>query len=69
MRDNLCFITACIIGVALLVFVANELSKYSCEKTAESLGYPCEYSIWTSCIVTKPDGKKILLEQLRNFEK
>ena len=53
--------------VAMFIF-AYFTSNVSCHKTAETLNYSCEYNIWTGCVLTEPNGRKFLLEQLREVK-
>ncbi len=41
--------------------------KIQCTRTAKVLNYKSEYNYVTGCILEKPNGKKILLEQLRDY--
>jgi len=43
-------------------------SKIECESKAEALGYSCDYKFFQGCLLIKPDGKRVLLEQLRDFD-
>ena len=75
MNDDIKFflqIVGWIIFAVLLVSlivggVLVNLDRISCNKTATAIGYKSEYSVWTGCVVENPDGKKMLLEQLREF--
>lgn len=58
-----------IVIIIVLGFFIYCIDRYSCKKIANTLGYACEYSIWTDCVLIKPDGKKVLLKQLRDFER
>lgn len=58
--------------VLLIVFVpvlggSYWTSKIACETKAQALGYQCNYKLFQGCLLTKPDGKKVLLEQLRDM--
>ena len=44
------------------------IGKNSCTAKANALGYKSSYRIFAGCVLEKPDGKKVLLEQLRDFE-
>ena len=57
-----------VIVTIFVVFIGIQMDKYSCERTASELGYKCQYSIWTDCLVIKDDGSKVLLKQLRDFD-
>lgn len=41
--------------------------KIQCTRTAKVLNYKSEYNYVTGCILEKPNGKKILLKQLRDY--
>lgn len=55
-----------VIMATVCVMIGIKLDKISCNKIAVELGYQCNYDIWTGCIIKLPNGKKILLEQIRN---
>lgn len=40
--------------------------KASCSATANALGYTSHYTLLTGCIIEKPDGRRVLLEQIRD---
>ena len=43
------------------------VDKTECSIKARALGYSCSYGFFQGCVLIKPDGKRILLEQLREF--
>ena len=45
-----------------------QYEKFECSAKAKTLGYKCEYSFIIGCVLEKPNGKKMLLEQLRDFD-
>ena len=58
------------LGIIVATFspaIAFYLDKTSCEQTSKVLGYKCQYSIWTGCIVETKNGN-MLLEQIRNVK-
>lgn len=57
-----------IITFALLILLNYAEDLISCNAKASALGYKCEYHLFSGCVLTKPNGKKVLLEQLRDFE-
>ena len=59
------FFTILIIG-GIVIGILLGVDAISCSKTAEVLDYKYQYSIWTGCVVEKPNGEKFLLEQLRD---
>lgn len=40
-----------------------------CSATGNALGYKTEWHYFTGCTVTKPDGSKVLLKQMRDMER
>lgn len=40
-----------------------------CSAIGNALGYKTEWHYFTGCIVTKSDGSKVLLKQMRDMEK
>lgn len=57
--------TIIILLIILMMFGAYQIDKTECRAKANAIGFKCEYGIWQGCVLEKPDGKKILLEQLR----
>lgn len=67
-----------IVGCLTLILVAILLGtmftllffmeKVTCTQKAKALGYKGSYGVITGCVLEKPNGKKVLLEQLRDFE-
>ena len=41
--------------------------KIECSQTAKALSYKSKYTYFTGCVLTKPNGKKVLLKQLRDY--
>ena len=58
---------ALIIVVSLCIGLAYFFEKAECEAKAKVLGYKCDFALMQGCALIKPDGKVILLEQLREF--
>ena len=58
---------ALIIVISLCFSLAYFFGKSECEAKANVLGYKCDFGIFQGCALIKPDGKVILLEQLREF--
>jgi hypothetical protein len=61
-----------VLGISIIIifgspFLVYFLDKTSCIKTSKAIGYTCEYSFYTGCIIHTKDGKKVLLEQIRNI--
>ncbi len=54
-----------IVGIfALLGFGAG---SFSCAQTGKALNLQANYKFFAGCVITKKDGTKVLLEQLRDF--
>ena len=68
-RNEGCFTIIFIVIIFMLAMTFNYITGLiSCNAKASALGYKCEYHIFSGCVLTKPNGKKVLLEQLRDFE-
>lgn len=71
-RNEGCFIIIFLVTVIMLVMLALAFDYItgliSCNVKASALGYKCEYNLFSGCVLTKSNGKKVLLEQLRDFE-
>lgn len=60
--------TIAIIIVLILFFgLFYAISQKTCTSKAHALGYSCDYALFQGCVLIKPDGKRILLEQLREY--
>ena len=53
--------------LALTAGMSYFMGKTECNAKANVLGYKHEYHYWTGCVLEKPDGKKVLLKQLRDY--
>ena len=51
------------LSYAFIYFTANS----TCGAKANALGYKYDFKIFQGCLLIKPDGQKVLLEQLRDF--
>lgn len=51
-----------VVMVILFYFVVSQLE---CTSKAKALGYKCEWGIFQGCVLEKPNGSKVLLENLR----
>ena len=40
-----------------------------CKEIGKVLNYKTEWNYWSGCVVTKPDGNKVLLRQMRDTER
>ena len=57
-----------IIAFASLVKFAYWIESKECTAKATALNYKYDFKFFQGCVLEKPNGKKILLEQLRDFE-
>lgn len=55
--------------IALAVGFETVTGIVQCSATGNALGYKTEWHYFTGCIVTKPDGSKVLLKQMRDTER
>ena len=62
MDEELKYILLPIFLIVVMVFV---LSQLECTSKAKALGYKCEWGIFQGCVLEKPNGSKVLLENLR----
>ena len=51
--------------VVMVVVMVSVLSQLECTSKAKALGYKCEWGIFQGCVLEKPNGSKVLLENLR----
>ena len=61
-------VKAVLVFVLLIVMVIlyhSVLSQLKCTLKAEALGYKCEWGVFQGCVLEKPNGSKVLLENLR----
>lgn len=66
MNDNISGLFLIII-VAIAIGITYGVDYLECSATAKTLEYQSEYHPFTGCVLTKPNGKKVLLEQLRDY--
>ena len=59
-------IVAALIFSVPLFTISYFMDKISCEATARALSFTPHYSIFTGCVVEKPNGTRVLLDQIRN---
>ena len=57
------------IVIALAVGFETATGITQCSATGRVLGYKTEWHYFTGCVVTKPDGNKVLLRQMRDTER
>lgn len=72
MNDNILmiilgFILPITLFTAFLISIDYILEKKECTEKASAIGYQYNFGFFKGCVLIKPDGKKILLEQLRDF--
>ena len=72
MKDVI-FIAVITIGVVSTLLFSSSLIAYSvdkieCNAVGKKLDLKTDYSFWAGCIVEKPNGQKVLLEQMRNIQ-
>lgn len=67
MDDTLNFLVLLTIMFAITLGITYCSSNARCHAKAEALGYQCDYKLMQGCVLIKPNGKKILLEQLREY--
>lgn len=65
-EDVIWLIVTALILVVPLFTIAYFVDKISCEATAGALSFTPHYSIFTGCVVEKPNGTRVLLDQIRN---
>ena len=72
MKDLIEFITETVGLTAVLIISAACLcyfaAKATCSAKAQALGYEHDYKFYQGCLLTKPDGQKVLLEQIRDYK-
>lgn len=63
--------TIIFLGIVLILTIGVSciMENIQCSQTGRALNYKTEWHYWTGCIVTKPDGSKVLLKQMRDMEK
>ena len=66
MNDNRDYLLLIII-IAIIIGISYGADCLECSATAKILEYQSEYNPFTGCVLTKPNGKKVLLKQLRDY--
>ena len=61
----ICLIVTTLILVVPIFTIVYFMDKISCEATARALSFTPHYSIFTGCVVEKPNGNRVLLDQFR----
>lgn len=54
-----------VMSVVMGVVIGSVLSQLQCTLKAKALGYKCEWGLLQGCVLEKPNGSKVLLENLR----
>lgn len=67
-RDIILVVLVFIVVLTGIIYLAYFMNKKSCTAICTELGYKYSYGYWQGCIVEKPNGKKIRLEQIRDFD-
>ena len=67
-----------ILSIVLIIFemlcliclgIVSGCNAISCSQIGKALSYKTEWHFWTGCVVEKPDGSRVLLNQIRDVEK
>ena len=69
MKDGCLTIIFSTIIIAACVGLAAIADSTECHETGKALNYQTEWHYWAGCVVTKPDGSKVLLKQMRDMDK
>lgn len=71
LREILIFTVISVFVLIVIAISAVNLdffsSKKACQAKAQALNYSYDYKYFQGCVLIKPNGKKVLLEQLRDF--
>ena len=69
MNDGLMtFIFFVFLASVIVIFSAGADST-RCREVGKALNYQTEWRFWSGCVVTKPDGNKVLLRQMRDVDR
>ena len=66
-KDLISVFVICGFVILLSCLVGYTRCFMECNAKAKVLGYTCDYGIFTRCVMHKPDGTNILLEQIRDY--
>ena len=66
MKNEELWIAFFIVFICVAIVYVSEFLE--CHSKAAALGHKCYYDIFSGCVLEKTDGKKVLLEQLRDFD-
>ncbi len=61
------FILFTLVTVAAVGLSALSDAK-QCQEVGKALRYETEWHFWSGCVVTKPDGHRVLLRQMRDID-
>ena len=68
MRDDFITFLFSILLISAMIGFVYITNKIECSSKANALGYKSNYAFFQGCVLEKPNGKKVLLQQLRDFE-
>ena len=69
MKDGLFTFIFFMIFVMICVGLSVTADSTRCKEIGKVLNYKTEWNYWSGCVVTKPDGNKVLLKQMRDTER
>jgi hypothetical protein len=63
--------TIIFLGIVLILMIGVSciMENIQCSQTGGALNYKTEWHYWTGCVVTKPNGSRVLLKQMRDMER
>ncbi len=68
MKSNVpLYIIIPILITILMIGLSYAHDKIECSQTAKALNYKSKYFYFSGCVLIKPNGKRILLKQLRDY--
>ena len=67
-NEDLIYVFAIILVIVLVIAGCYFSAKATCSAKAQALGYEHDYKFYQGCLLTKPDGQKVLLEQIRDYK-
>lgn len=65
---GICFLVLIAIFLSPFFILAYGIEATTCKITGNELKMKTKYSFFAGCIVEKPNGQKVLLEQMRNLQ-
>lgn len=69
MSENLMTLIVFILFITICIGINTIISYAHCKGTGEVLSYQVEWHYWSGCVVTRPDGNKVLLRQIRDMDR